>query len=99
MQTRDAVEGLHNFWGFFQPPGWAFKSGENLPALAAQEYGWEVESLIVLCGILRSRCEEKMLTDIIANVKVVLYAENFLEKITSYEKISKPKGGNRSAVR
>lgn len=43
--------------------------------------------------------KKKKLTDIIANVKVVLYAENFSEKITSYEKISKPKGGNRSAVR
>lgn len=98
MQTRDAVEGLHNFWGFFQPPGWAFKSDENFPALAAQEYGWEVESLIMLCGVLL-RCGEKKLTDIIANVKVVLYAENFSEKMTLYEKIYKPKGGNRSAVR
>ena len=46
-----------------------------------------------------SDAEKKKLTDIIANVKVVLYAENFSEKMTLYEKISKPKGGNRSAVR
>ena len=50
---------------------------------------------VVFC----SDAEKKKLTDIIANVKVVLYAENFSEKMTLYEKISKPKGGNRSAVR